>query len=269
MIYKPHFLIKIVVKKIKEISEEEFIRRILNNERDLTGIHIKARSPLYKKENYNAFRDYLSGHQEDFRENPIRLSGSIIEGISGSNLCLPYLEARESTLRYCSIDNSSFQNSNFERSAFFSCSYYKCNFRGSNFERAHAFFPFYLLECDCEGSNFYKFESYRGCFSKSKFIRSNLTDSSFRNCDMQLIDFLEAIVFNTNLVEADLENIQNLKTSKGLETVNFYEVKAVGNTKKLIERIEKEREKKERKKSEERARRESEERKTLWNKTRF
>lgn len=123
------------MSNMKQMSGEEFVRKVLGGERDLSGIELEAGFGLSNYEGYNELQDYLRG--QNFEANPLVLTGSKLYGLQARGIHLPYLRAEMADFSEGDLSGADFWMANLGRADFWMANLGGGNLCGANLRRAN------------------------------------------------------------------------------------------------------------------------------------
>jgi uncharacterized protein YjbI with pentapeptide repeats len=82
--------------QLKEMKGEEFVRKILDGERDFSGIKLEEGFDLSGYEGFEELQRYLKS--QPLEKEPIIIHGSILRYVKARNLYLPYVRGNKVSL---------------------------------------------------------------------------------------------------------------------------------------------------------------------------
>ncbi len=171
---------------------EDFIRKILEGERDFNGIELEYNFDLSGHELFGKMQDYL--RKEYLAKSPVIINNSDFAGVKASGLYLPYLQVEHSVL----------WNSNFEYSVL--------NF--ANFHYAELTY-----------ADFKHTAATHADFRNADLHHVNLEHANLYFSDFQNANFDSTQLLGADLVLADLRGVRNLEKSFNLRCAIFAETK--------------------------------------------
>ncbi len=154
-----------------EMTGEQFVCKILQGERDLSGVEIPIGTDLSKIQGYAEMNDYLKRQALD--KSPIILKYSNLEGVRASNLWLPHTLATGVQLYRARLERVNFKGARLDGANFLEAELFEADFSGADLREAD-------LRC-----------AYMG--------RANI-----RGADLRRASFYNATLKDTDLREADL-----------------------------------------------------------------
>ncbi len=183
---------------------EDFIRKILEGERDFYGIELEYNFDLSGHELFGKLQNFL--RKQNLPKYPIMINNSDLSGVRASGLYLPYVKLEGSILwnaifeysilSFANFHNADFAYSDFKHTKLDHADFQSVNLDHVNFEHANLYFA------DLRGANF---------------------DSS------QLL--------GTDLVLADLRGVRNLEKSLNLRCATFAETKVTAREEAIIRKV--------------------------------
>lgn len=202
---------------LKYMFGENFIKKILNHERDFSGILLEKNFNLFEHDAFEEIQNYFKA--EDLKNNPITIEDSYIRGLKARGLFLPYLNAKSAHLEGLYLTEANLHNSDFSNTIFKNNDSVNGNFQETNFSYTQ-FDKTYFLKSDFSGvtqnTNFYK-----AIVKRTSFQKSNLGNVDFKD---------------TRFIYANLRNIENLEKAINLESAKFYRTQVTKKDKKIINR---------------------------------
>ncbi|MFQ5969167.1 MAG: pentapeptide repeat-containing protein [Nitrososphaerales archaeon] len=188
----------------KQMTGEDFIRKILEGERNFYGIELEYNFDLGSHELFENMQDYL--RKQNLAKFPIIINNSDLSGVKASGLYLPH----------ANFEGSILWNSNFEYSIL--------NF--ANFHNAD------LTYTDFRHSELDHADFRNAVLQHVNFKHANLYFSDFRDANF---DFIQ--LFGADLVLADLRGVRNLQKSLNLRCATFAETKVTPREEAIIRNI--------------------------------
>ena len=80
---------------LNKMRGKEFVRKVLEGERDLRGIALSGGVNLNDCDGYEEMIGYLKANEQNLRSNPIQIDGSKFSYVTATGLFLPYVKAKE------------------------------------------------------------------------------------------------------------------------------------------------------------------------------
>jgi len=185
----------------KKMNGEDFIRKILEGERDFYGTELEYNFDLSGHELFGKMQDYL--RKQNLEKYPIIISNSDFSGVKASGLYLPYVKLESSVL----------WNSNFEYSILNFADFHNADFTYTDFRHAE------LDHTDFRNAN----------LQYVNFEHANLYFSDFRGTN-----FESTRLTGADLVLADLRGVRNLEKSINLRCATFVETKVTPREEAII-----------------------------------
>ena len=191
------------MKKCK-LDEQEFMKKIMNGERDFTDITGRNWDLPQHFEEYKAFLDYLNS--QEFKDNPLILNNAVISGSNIGRVCIPYAKFLGANLRKANLQGANLKKANLEE---------------ANLGKA-CFFGAYLGEANMRNS-------YLGGtdLEQAYLVKANLEGAYIGG----------AILRRTNLSKTNLKNVQDLERAIKMEEANIKEAIMTPKEKTIIEEI--------------------------------
>lgn len=221
------------------MSGEELVRKLLEDERDFTGIVLEggfdlSGHPAFSElqEHFDRRKDHYTGDVESYWQSPITFDAAILMGLVAKGLRLPVLRAEGAIL-----DDADFTGADLRGSYLQHARLYDVNFQGANLSTILSNTNHGYRNTDLRFGRFLRTKSrgtkYDGAnFQNADMSCSDFRDASFRNADWgyanaQQSDFRGAdlfctAIFNTNLQDVDLRGAKHLESmTKGTSSIPF------------------------------------------------
>ena len=97
---------------LKQMSGEEFVRRVLGGERDFSGIELEEGFDLSGYDGFGEMQDYLGWH--DLFMNPVLINGSKFYRVKAQGLYLPYAKGRKAVLAGADLKRADLSEADLE-----------------------------------------------------------------------------------------------------------------------------------------------------------
>ena len=193
----------------KEMKGYEFIRKIIENERDFTNLTLRDSDLTLYKEDYKALIKYINDPiiHDSFSKYPLDISCAKLNRLHAPGLNLPYLFGLNVNLDYAILTDSNFENAKLYDSSFYMAKLCRVNFNFSNLEES---------KFKCADLRFTNFREAK--LINTDFFRSNLSDSSLEKSNLTKAKLQKADLTNANFTGADLKE------------ADFYETDVTGAT---------------------------------------
>jgi len=220
-------------KMVYRISGAEFVRRLLEGQRDFQEMGLLERNfDLSSHKLYAQLQE--SFDSTDSRYRSLCLSDAEMEGLVAKKLyvCLvangiklTKVDLEEATLGGSYFQNAVLKEVNFRNADLYRCRAPRANFTDSKLERANlveafcseAYFQGSVLEsAKCKRAVFYGAVFKETSLANADFTEAGLRGAKFPGTDVSGMKFTGA-----DLRQADLRGVKNLEKSSGLEDVNF------------------------------------------------
>lgn len=223
---------------LKEMSGYEFVQKGLAGERDFRGIHLSGFN-FHVDEGGRELQEYFKG--QDFKKDPIDVSGSNLEGLCAFKIDLPYLRARGTLLYEAHLEVPNLEGADFS---------------GANLRNTH------LSYANLEGAMMReailaRARLYRSNLHRANLYQTNLQTADFRWASLDSADMRYANAWGTNFEEATLDRADisharvayanlkgaSIKGVKGLDNADEIEYAIFNNTRvgpderKFVERM--------------------------------
>jgi len=180
---------------------EDFIRQILEGQRDFYGIELEYNFDLSGHELFGKMQEYL--RKQYLAKYPIIISNSDLSGVKAVGLYLPYAK----------IESSVVWNANFDYATLSFIDFQSTDFTYSVFRHAD------LKHTDLRNANLQNVD----------FTHANLYFSDLRGAN-----FDSTKVLATNLILADMKGVRNLERSLNLRSALFGETKVTAREESII-----------------------------------
>lgn len=194
------------------MSGEEFVKKILDDERDLSSIKLKPEFDLSGYEGFKELQDYL--REQNLNENPIYIRDSEFMYIKAKGLFLPYVRGVR----------SKFEGANLSGAKLMRAEFCGANFKGADLSGTD------FGESDFWEAYFTEANLTRAIFNGAEFSNANLDSANLEGADLLMADFNDA-----NLKRANLKNVMNLEKTLNIEYAHFYDTKVTDKEMKIIE----------------------------------
>lgn len=207
--------------QLKSVKGEEFIKKVLEGERDFSGIKLEKRFDLSGHEGFGELQQYLKA--QDFEKRPIILENARLRYVKARGLYLPFVKARNAD-----ITGAEFREANLSHSDF---GYGKFNYAHlENTELSNMNLEYAILKmAHFTNSNLEYSNLKDALLVRTVFRDANLSYSDLRNTKIGWANFQ-----NTNFEHADLRDVKNLRDSLNLDSAKFFETKVTSKEKAII-----------------------------------
>ncbi len=220
-----------MASKLTPMEGEEFIKKILEGERDFRKIKLEEGFRLSEHPYFKILYKYLLKEAgistqgiNRLKENPINISGSEFKYLFAKGLYLPYAEGSNADFSYANLSDRHsgrlFHSTNLEGS----------NFKNAKFHETDLSFAFLrdvkFQDADLENAK----------LGGSRLYHTVLNNANLRNVSFHTANFLEEAILTGADVEgasfekakfegADIRHVKNLDKSKGLDSAVFQTTK--------------------------------------------
>ena len=180
-------------KGYTDISGDEFVKKILEGERDFRRINLTPGFNFSLHEGYEQLKHYLGENKEDLKENPLNLIEARLQDII---MKLDFFDviARGASFKGSDLSGSIYYGVDFEMVSFYKATMPDVKLLDSNLSRAN-FFNTYL------GNAFFTKSNLMG----ASFYCANLSDATFYAADVAGVNFSQS-----DLTRTDLRGVVNL-----------------------------------------------------------
>jgi len=166
----------------------EFIKKLLDGERDFSRVSLEPYFNLSGNENFSAVQNYLK--DADLRTTPVILDDADLTGLDGDGLYLPFLKANGANLKHATLMEANLQSSEFRRT----------DFRYARLPQAD------MKACD---------------FRDADMRQTDLNLAYLNNSVLTGANVAGATLLFTNMQAANIQGIINLAQARSVETANF------------------------------------------------
>ena len=185
--------------RYSNISEKEFIRKILTGQKYFRGISLQRRLSANDLEE---LREYLKG--QNFTENPIIISDSEIRGIQLSGLNLSYVDAKETDFTGTDFTDANLYGANFRGAILKGAIFRKAILTAADLTEA------LLSGAECGEANLREANLYRTHLGRACFEGADLRD--VRNLEFAL--GLHQAYFSNTIVTPKDKEISDQESAK-------------------------------------------------------
>ena len=183
---------------------DEFVKKILNGERDFSYIKLEEGFDFNKYKGFKYMQQYLKNKY--LQGYPIIINFSDFSGIKAQELHLPYLKGEKASFRRAKLDYADFSYSslkcaNFEKASLIGAWFLNANLEGVNFERA------YLI-----GALLHRANLRKAKLMLTNLGKASICEADLKEADLEYASLLEAIINlsnfeGSNLKGADFEDV--------------------------------------------------------------
>ena len=180
----------------------EFIKKLLDGERDFSKVWLEPYFNLSGHENFPAIQNYL--HDADLEKTPVILDGADLTGLDGDGLHLPFLKASSANFKHATLMEANLQSSRLRNA----------NFRFAMLPQID------MTHCDLQDAD---------------LRHADLNLALLNNTVLTGTNVAGANLLFTNLQAANIKGIVNLAQARSVETVNFQFVSLAEREKGIIQ----------------------------------
>src|SRR3989344_3107986 len=195
---------------VKYMKGKDFVKKILEGERDFSRIKLENGFNLTDFEGFRDLQTYLQ--EADLQKYPIILDYAALMYINASGLYLPYVNGRKINLERANLERAILEGANFWEANLREANFWGANFWEANLREAN-FWGAILWSADLSGAD----------LSGANFWRANLEGANLRGANLEEANLREAILWGADLSGADLSGAilwrANLEIARKLETV--------------------------------------------------
>jgi uncharacterized protein YjbI with pentapeptide repeats len=139
-----------MVTTLKEMSGEEFVKKLLSGERDFSGVKLEQGFDLGGCEGFGEVQAYLKGQR--LRDSPVIISGSDFSYIKAAGLYLPFVRAQRANLYGSFLKGADLSKADLREAYLERANLREAHLREADLEGANLFVA-YLGETNLEGAN--------------------------------------------------------------------------------------------------------------------
>ncbi|RKY26649.1 MAG: hypothetical protein DRP79_04505 [Planctomycetota bacterium] len=184
------------------LQGQEFITKILEGERDFSGIRLEPYFDLSGHESFPAVQQYLK--DADLEGTPVILDGADLRGLDADGLHLPFLKATGASFKHATLMEANLQSSRLRNA----------NFRFAMLPQID------MTHCDLQDAD---------------LRHADLNLALLNNTVLTGTNVAGANLLFTNLQAANIKGIVNLAQARSVETVNFQFVSLAEREKGIIQ----------------------------------
>jgi uncharacterized protein YjbI with pentapeptide repeats len=203
-----------MVTKLKEMRGEEFVKKMLEGERDFSGIELQGRFNLSDYELFQELQDYLLN--QNLQKNPVVLNGSEFGALHAEGLYLPFVIAE-----HANFGVSHLRGANLEGANLISAQFVSTNLSGANLR----------YTCLAEAN------LYGAMLMEADLYHADLGNANLRGADLAGANLDNAFLADANLSRANLTGAKNLESAVNLRQAVFGETKVTPAEKEIIENV--------------------------------
>lgn len=240
-------------EKLKQMTGEEFVKKILAGERDFSGIELEEGYRLSYYEGFGEMQEYLRG--QDLKKNPISISDSKIGSddkfrcFIADGLYCPFISAMNANLENACLRGANLIGANFEKANLDNARLEGTLFASTGDPTLYELLSMHgvrFIKANLRGANL------RGAtLVNAKFWCADLENADLSNTDLTWAGFRKANLENADLTGANLTKanfdgaylcgthfmyVKNLEESQNLEYASFIETKVTSKEKAIIEK---------------------------------
>ena len=215
------------MKALTYLSGDEFIRKIMEGERDFSHIKFEDNYKIDKSDAYYDLRNYLN--TVGISQDPVIMNNSECVGVSFKYMNLSNLVSQNTDFK-----GSDFQKSNLSDSVLTGSKFDKCSLPHSNFynsELNSVSFKYSNLNfANFEFSNMSKSNLFGSTARETNFHGCDFSEASLRGLNANRSNFKDVVFYNSNLLD-----IINFDKAINLEFANYFKTKVSEKSKIVIE----------------------------------
>jgi uncharacterized protein YjbI with pentapeptide repeats len=197
----------------KYMSGEEFIRKVLDGERDFNGVIIEKDKEEYPNlsiyDGYQEMQDYLK--RQNLKKNPLHLSHADLRGIRAKGIYLPYAKAEKANLWGAYLPEANLMEADLKDIILCDANLENAILCGSNLSRADLNWAI-LYGADIKNAILWKASLDKAIACRAEFSRADLSRASLYKTDLTETNLSEAILCGAEIVEANLNKTNLWKT---------------------------------------------------------
>src|SRR3989344_2581987 len=179
---------------VKYMKGKDFVKKILEGERDFSRIKLENGFNLTDFEGFRDLQTYLQ--EADLQKYPIILDYAALMYINASGLYLPYVNGRKINLERANLERANLEGANFWEANLREANFWGANFWEANLREAN-FWGAILWSADLSGAD--------------------LSEANLWGADLAGADLSGAILWRANL-----EIARKLETVLNLDKANLY-----------------------------------------------
>ena len=216
--------------KLKRLTGDEFVRKVLSGERDFKQIRLGSEFDLSGHDGYESLQTYLKDNEQMLRLNPVNISESQATNLIAVGLHLPYVLGFNTDLRGSDLSHAYLLRSNLD-----GANLRRTNLSGSRIDESG------LNSVDFQGANLEGANLRASYLGSANFRKTNLRRTNMRYAGLGQAQFgyadLENARFESAILTAtDLRHAKNLETVGDLAYAQFNRTIVSEKEKAIIER---------------------------------
>ncbi len=197
--------------ELKQMTGEKFVRKVLDGERNFSGIELEEGFDLSRYKGFKKLQNYLK--QQNLKENPVNIAHSQFRHVKAADLYLPFVKGEEADLREAYFVGADFEGA-YLRGAYL----VRANLQIANLERANL-----------ERANLWRANLERANLEGANLFGADLGEANLRGADLR-----EAYLMKTDLERANLKNVRGLEEALIAEA-QFLKTRVTEKEKRIIE----------------------------------
>ncbi len=193
------------------MTAQEFMRKVMDGERELPGIHLPDGKNDFTQDKaaFEAFNAYMRG--QELRANPVVAEGSDWRGVKAPGAFLQFTKLPKSDLRGAFLHAAELRRADFTESQLQGADLSLANMMVSVLQRAD------LSDCILRGVDLYE-----ASMAGAVFHRADLSNAYFMRLNFKEADLTDATVFMAQFYRADLRGVKGLETVRGLGAARYH-----------------------------------------------
>jgi len=198
--------------KLKKMEGEEFVRKVLDGERNFKNISLEEGFDLSGYEGFSEMNDYLK--KQNLKDSPLDITNSEFKFVKASGLYLPFVKGRKANLEDANLWYANLWNANLGYANLWKANLWNANLGYANLWKAN------LEDANLENANLENANLGYANLRKANLWKANLRKANLWNANLWYANLENANLWYANLWYANLENA-NLENAN-LENANLW-----------------------------------------------
>jgi uncharacterized protein YjbI with pentapeptide repeats len=229
-----------------QISGNDFIKKIIDGEKDFKKVSLPKGYSLEEHEGYSEAVEYMKGAGTE--TEPYDFSEAKFDGVIASGIHIPHMKAQKSIFTGCGFKESVFERVDLTDAVCTRSNFAKTVMKEGQFVRAKLDMVNFEI-ADIEGGNFWLADLSCTIFIKARlfdaiFCEARLVETDFQHANIKNANFWKSIWEKANFLgahfkNANIKDIVSLEKAKHLEYAIYQKTRVQENIKKyLLEKME-------------------------------
>ncbi len=154
--------------KLKQIKGKEFVKKVLQGERDFSRIRLEDRFNLGGYKDFEEMQEYLKN--QDLSINPVIIEYSYFKYLKATGLYLPFVKGKGVHFYASNLHNVNFRKAEFPNSAFYASFLIKTDLTEANLSWA-SFYRSKLDQTDFSGADIRQANFFRASNTKKAIFK--------------------------------------------------------------------------------------------------